>query len=133
MNKLIKENINKNNINKRRQIKSIKLRQKDIKIEDTKITGNIEENEEIDFSEFEKGKMESGISKDNKLYFLKNIGSANDIFKTKKSYKDVPLNISNPTDSVAMDEMSNNRFSLKNNIVNKNKNFSNSNLLELKK
>lgn len=133
MNKLIKENINKNNINKRRQIKSIKLRQKDIKIEDTKITGNIEENEEIDFSEFEKGKMESGISKDNKLYFLKNIGSANDIFKTKKSYKDVPLNISNPTDSAAMDEMSNNRFSLKNNIVNKNKNFSNSNLLELKK
>ena len=48
---------------KRKQIKSIKLRQKEIKIEDKKISGNIEENEEFDFSEIEKGKFDSKISK----------------------------------------------------------------------
>ena len=86
--------------------------------------------------EFEKGKMDSKISKEskiNKFYFLKNHGSANDLFKTKKSYKDVTLNISNPTDSVAFDEISNNRCSLKNNIISKNANFSNKNLLQFNK
>ena len=128
MNKIMDDNIYKNYLKQRRQIKSIKLKQKDIKIKDTKIIGNIEENEEIDFSEFEKGKMDSKISKNtkgDKLYFLKSIVEEKDLFTTKKSYKDVPLNISNPTDSVLYDD----RFSLKNNIVSKNVNYSNSNLL----
>ena len=133
MNKIMEENNNYyQNLKKRKQIKSIKLKQKNLKIKDTKI-GDIQENEEIDFSEFEKGKMDSKISKEskiNKFYFLKNHGSANDLFKTKKSYKDVTLNISNPTDSVAFDELSNNRCSFKNNIISKNANFSNTNLLQ---
>ena len=72
--------------------------------------------------------MDSKISKNtkgDKLYFLKSIVEEKDLFKTKKSYKDVPLNISNPTDSVQYDD----RFSLKNNIVSKNVNYSNSHLL----
>ena len=133
MNKLIDDNTFKNYIKKRRQIKSIKLKQKDIKLKDKKIIGNIEENEEIDFSDFENGKMDSRISKEIKLYYLKNSGSANDLFKTKKSYKDVALNISNPTDSNICEDLANNRFSLKNNIVVKNANFSNSNLFHYKK
>ena len=133
MNKLIDDNTFKNYIKKRRQIKSIKLKQKDIKLKNKKIIGNIEENEEIDFSDFEKGKMDSRISKEIKLYYLKNSGSANDLFKTKKSYKDVALNISNPTDSNICEDLANNRFSLKNNIVVKNANFSNSNLFHYKK
>ena len=136
MNKIMEENNNYyQKLKKRKQIKSIKLKQKNVKINDTKI-GDIQENEEIDFSEFEKGKMDSKISKEskiNKFYFLKNHGSANDLFKTKKSYKDVTLNISNPTDSVAFDEISNNRCSLKNNIISKNANFSNTNLLQFNK
>ena len=136
MNKIMEENNNYYKyLKKRNQIKSIKLKQKSVKIKDTKI-GDIQENEEIDFSEFEKGKMDSRISKEskiNKFYFLKNHGSANDLFKTKKSYKDVTLNISNPTDSIAIDENSNNRCSLKNNIISKNVNFSNTNLLQLNK
>ena len=128
MNKLIDDNIYKNYIKQRKQIKSIKLKQKDIKLIDKKIIGNIEENEEIDFSEFEKGKVDSKISKEIKLYHFRNSGSANDLFKTKKSYKDVTLNLSNPTDSNICDDLVNNRFSLKNNIVAKNANFSNSNL-----
>jgi len=136
MNKIMEENNNYyQKLKKRKQIKSIKLKQKNVKINDTKI-GDIQENEEIDFSEFEKGKMDSKISKEskiNKFYFLKNHGSANDLFKTKKSYKDVTLNISNPTDSVAFDEISNNRCSLKNNIISKNANFSNKNLLQFNK
>ena len=136
MNKIMEENNNYyQNLKKRKQIKSIKLKQKNVKIKDTKI-GDIQENEEIDFSEFEKGKMDSKISKEskiNKFYFLKNYGSANDLFKTKKSYKDVTLNISNPTDSVAFDEISNNRCSFKNNIISKNANFNNTNLLQFNK
>ena len=127
MNKIMDDNTHKNYLKQRRQIKSIKLKQKDIKIKDTKIIGNIEENEEIDFSEFEKGKMDSKISKNtkgDKLYFLKSIVEGKDLFTTKKSYKDVPLNISNPTDSVLYDD----RFSMKNNIISKNANYSNSNL-----
>ena len=130
MNNIIDDNTYKNYIKQRKQIKSIKLKQKDIKInDDNKIIGNIEENEEIDFSEFEKGKMDSRISRGTKgdiIFLFKSIG-ANDLFRTKKSYKEVPLNISNPTDSV-MYEDNNNRFSLKNNIITKNANFSNSNL-----
>ena len=126
MNKIIDDNIYKNYLKQRKQIKSIKIKQKDIQITDTKFSGNIEENEEIDFSEFENGKMDSRISKDNNLYNFKNIGlnnNSNDLFKTKKSFKDVPLNISNPTESVANDDISNNRFSLKNQIINKNLNY----------
>ena len=130
MNNIIDDNTYKNYIKQRKQIKSIKLKQKDIKInDDNKIIGNIEENEEIDFSEFEKGKMDSRISRGTKgdiIFLFKSIG-ANDLFRTKKSYKEVPLNISNPTDSV-MYEDNNNRFSLKNNIITKIANFSNSNL-----
>ena len=136
MNKIMEENNNYyQNLKKRKQIKSIKLKQQNVKIKDKKI-GDIQENEEIDFSEFEKGKMDSKISKEskiNKFYFLKNHGSANDLFKTKKSYKEVTLNISNPTDSIAIDEISNNRCSFKNNIISKNANFNNTNLLNFNK
>ena len=141
--RIIDDNTYKNYLKQRRQIKSIKLKQKDIQIKDTKISGDIQENEEIDFSEFSKGKMDSKLSKvtkDNKIFFLKNIGSGtglvNELFKTKKSFKDVPLNISNPTESLGNDSINNNnRFSFKNNIINKNANFhsSNSNIYQFSK
>ena len=84
---------------KKRLLKSIKLKQDKInlKLKGTKITGKIEEIEEVDFSEFDK--MGSRISK-----FTKNKKTSiprNDLdikfsnFKTKKSFKDITLNISN--------------------------------------
>jgi len=130
--KMIDDNTYRNYLKKRRQIKSIKLKQKDIKIKDTKIIGNIQENEEIDFSEFEKGKLDSKISKDFKLFLHKNTGVVNDIFKTKKSFLDVPLNIS-PSDSILYDETNNNRVSLKNNIISKNANIPHSNTIQFSK
>ena len=130
--KMIDDNTYRNYLKKRRQIKSIKLKQKDIKIKDTKIIGNIQENEEIDFSEFEKGKLDSKISKDFKLFLHKNTGVVNDIFKTKKSFLYVPLNIS-PSDSILYDETNNNRVSLKNNIISKNANIPHSNTIQFSK
>lgn len=130
MNKIMDDN-NYKMIKKRKQIKSIKLRQKDIKIKDTKIIGNVEENEEVDFSEFEKGKMDSKISRMSKEKLHLIINTGNDLFKTKKSYKDVPLNISNPTESVIYDDIQN-RASLKNKN-NKISNCNNSNIFQYNK
>ena len=114
-------------LEKRKQLKSFKIKQQNVTLKGKKI-GDVEENEEIDFAEFEKGKMDSKISKISKFYFLKNQLSSGDLFKTKKSYRDVNLNISNPTISIANDEISNNRCSLKNNMIDKNNNFNNSNI-----
>ena len=132
MNKIMDDN-NYKMIKKRKQIKSIKLKQKDIQIKDTKIIGNIEENEEVDFSEFEKGKLDSKISKmsKEKLHLIINTGVGNDLFRTKKSYKDVPLNISNPTESVIYDDIPN-RASLKNKN-NKISNCNNTNIFQYNK
>ncbi len=115
MNKIMDDNNNNNNNNvkRKRQIKSIKLKQKDIKIKDKKIVGNIEENEEVDFSDIEKGKMDTKITKftKEKINLIK-VGGVNEIFKTKRSFQDVPLNISNPTESAIIDDTGN-RSSLK--------------------
>ena len=113
---------------KRRQLKSIKIKQNKIKLQGTKIIGNIEEDEEIDFSEFDKiGSKISKIDDDNK----KSAFPRNDLdlkysnFKTKKSYKDVTLNISN-SDVGGIEDVSSNqnfRLSLKNNMVGKHVHF----------
>lgn len=113
---------------KRRQLKSIKIKQNKIKLQGTKIIGNIEEDEEIDFSEFDKiGSKISKIDEDNK----KSTFPRNDLdlkysnFKTKKSYKDVTLNISN-SDVGGIEDVSSNqnfRLSLKNNMVGKHVHF----------
>ena len=134
INKIIDDNTYKNYLKKRKQLKSIKLKQKNIQMKNIKISGNIEENEEIDFSEFENEKMDYSMTpKNNKFVNIKNTGVynnnsiGNDLFKTKKSFKDVPLNLSNPTENEGNDEMLNNRLSLKNNLKYKNANFSYSN------
>ena len=83
-----------NNIFKRkkRQVQSIKIRRKMLNLKNTQITGNIDE--EIDFSSFDE--MRSGFSKatGDKILSPKT-GSKFSNLKTKKSFKDVPLNISN--------------------------------------
>ena len=131
MKKIMEDNNNyyQNYLKKRKQIRSIKLKHKNVKIKGTKI-GDIEENEEVDFTEFEKGKMDSKISKASKFYFLKNPGSSGDLLKTKKSYLDVNLDMSNPTGSIANDELPNNGLNFKNNMVAKNANFNNSNVFQ---
>jgi hypothetical protein len=84
---------------KKRLLKSIKLKQDKInlKLKGTKITGKIEEIEEVDFSEFDKmGSRISKFSKIKKTSFPRNdldIKYSN--FRTKKSFKDITLNISN--------------------------------------
>ena len=66
-----------------------------------------------------------------KLHLIINTGVGNDLFRTKKSYKDVPLNISNPTESVIYDDIPN-RASLKNKN-NKISNCNNTNIFQYNK
>ena len=77
---------------KKRQVQSIKLRRKMLNLKNTRITGNIDE--EIDFSSFDD--MRSGFSKvtGDKILSPKNESKFSN-FRNKKSFKDVPLNISN--------------------------------------
>ena len=80
------------------------------------------EDEEVDFSEFEK--MESKLSKESKE--KKNLFGKNDLelknFRSKKSYKDIELNISN-SDEKLNEEISGANLSLKNKITNKHVHF----------
>ena len=114
---------------KKRLLKSIKLKQDKInlKLKGTKITGKIEEIEEVDFSDFDK--MDSRISKfskDKKTSFPRNdfeIKFTN--FKTKKSFKDITLNISN-SDIGGFEEEYNNqniKINAKNNSARKHVHF----------
>ena len=86
---------------KRRQLKSFKIRENKIKLQGyTQSRGDIVEDEEIDFSEFDKmGTKISKVSKDNKksVIYPKNDYSElkYSYFRNKKSYKDIDLNISN--------------------------------------
>ena len=104
---------------KKRQLNSIKLRQKRLKLKGTKMGGSIEENEEIDFSEFEK--IGSKISKKNSKNDLDlNLKYSN--CGSKKSFKEINLNISN-SDIDGIEELSNKRLSLKNNSVGRHVHF----------
>ncbi len=114
---------------KKRLLKSIKLKQDKInlKLKGTKITGKIEEIEEVDFSDFDK--MDSRISKfskDKKTSLPRNdfeIKFTN--FKTKKSFKDITLNISN-SDIGGFEEEYNNqniKINAKNNSARKHVHF----------
>ena len=102
---------------KKRQLKSIKLRQKRLKLMGTKIGGSIEENEEVDFSEFEKigSKISKKISKNDFDLNLKN------------SNYEVNLNISN-SDFDGLEEISNKRSSFKNNSVGRHVHFQSPNI-----
>ena len=86
---------------KRRQLKSFKIRENKIKLQGyTQSRGDIVEDEEIDFSEFDKmGTKISKVSKDNKksVIYPKNDYSElkYSYFRNKKSYKDIDLNIRN--------------------------------------
>ena len=127
-NNIIKNLVVESNLFKRkkRQLNSIKLRQKRLKLKGTKIGGSIEENEEIDFSEFEKmgskisNKFNKKISKND---FDLNLKYSN--YKSKKSFYDVNLNISN-SDIGGIEELSNNRVSFKNNSVGRHVHFADS-------
>jgi hypothetical protein len=104
---------------KKRQLNSIKLRQKRLKLKGTKMGGSIEENEEIDFSEFEK--IGSKISKKNSKNDLDlNLKYSN--YESIKSSKEVNLNISN-SDIDGLEELSNKRLSFKNNSVGRHVHF----------
>ena len=102
---------------KKRQLNSIKLRQKRLKLMGTKIGGSIEENEEVDFSEFEKigSKISKKISKNDLDLNLKN------------SNYEVNLNISN-SDFDGLEEISNKRSSFKNNSVGRHVHFQSPNI-----
>ena len=124
-NNIIKNLIAETNIfkRKRRQLNSIKLRQKRLKLKGTKIGGSIEENEEIDFSEFEKmGSKLSKFSKFNKKNSKNDLDLKYSNFRSKKSFKEVNLNISN-SDIGGIEEISNKRLSFKNNSVGKHVHF----------
>ena len=80
---------------KRRQFKSFKIKENKFFLKGTGLSGDIAEDEEVDFSEFEKmGTKLSKISKGKTIYY-RNFDLKNSNFRTKKSYKDVELNISN--------------------------------------
>ena len=111
---------------KRRQLNSIKLRQKRLKLKGTKIGESIEENEEIDFSEFEKmGSKISKLSKSNKKMPKIDYDLKCNNLKRMKSFREVNLNISN-SDVGGIEELSNNRLSFKNNSVSKHVHFADS-------
>ena len=108
---------------KKRQLNSIKLRQKRLKLKGTKMGGSIEENEEIDFSEFEKGsKISKKISKNDLDLNLKYSN-----YESIKSSKEVNLNISN-SDIDGLEELSNKRLSFKNNSVGRHVHFQSPNI-----
>ena len=121
-NNIIKNLIAESNTFKRkkRQLNSIKLRQKRLKLKGIKLGGSIEENEEIDFSEFEKtvSKTSKKISKNDLGLNLKYSNCM-----SKMIFKEVNLNISNSDiDGI---EDSNKRLNLKNNSVGRHVHFQN--------
>ena len=113
---------------KRRLIKSIKIKEYNLHLKDTGLPANIAEDEEVDFSDFEK--IDSKISKD--IKDRKTIVSKNNLdlkynnFRSKKSYKDIDLNISNSDPAINNDEMfinSNIRNTLKHHLTDKHVHF----------
>ena len=118
--------INDNNIfkRKRRQLKSIKIRRNPLNLKNTQITGNIDE--EIDFSSIED--MRSGFSKGtgdiNQRILSPKSGSKFGNFRTKKSFKDVSLNISNSVNEEGdFSKFQNGRNSIQTNGTNKKVHF----------
>ena len=118
--------INDNNIFKRkkRQLKSIKIRRNPLNLKNTQITGNIDE--EIDFSSIED--MRSGFSKGtgdiNQRILSPKSGSKFGNFRTKKSFKDVSLNISNSVNEEGdFSKFQNGRNSIQTNGTNKKVHF----------
>ena len=113
---------------KRRQIKSIKIRQNKINLKGTNLPGgSIREDEEIDFSEFDK--IGTKISRDNKKSIFLTKGDFSELkysnFRSKKSFKDIDLNISN-SDIIGMESNmgeQNVRNSVKNNMNGKHVHF----------
>ena len=96
---------------KQRVLRSIKIKENKLKLKGTNITGNITEDEEIDFSEFDK--MDSKISKESKNNNF--ISTKNNNFelkyiklRAKKSFGDVDLNFSN-SDVGGQGEINNNQ------------------------
>ena len=104
---------------KRRQLKSFKIKENKLILKGTSLSGDIVEDEEIDFSEFEKmGSKISKLSKDKNIFYQKNELKYSN-FRTKKSYKDVELNISN-SDAAINHEIYNNQ-NIRNSVKNINK------------
>ena len=88
---------------KRRLIKSIKIKEYNLHLKGTGLPANIAEDEEVDFSDFEKN--DSKTSKDKKTLISKNnFDFKYNNFRGKKSYKEIDLNISN-SDPDINDEM----------------------------
>ena len=134
-NLLMSKIISKINTFKRQKriLKSIKIKENKLRLKGENITGNIEENEEVDFSEFDK--MESKISKntkDNDFFSSKrnNLRLKYYNLKSKNSFNDVDLNISN-SDVEGQEDLVNQNFrgSMKSskNISGKHVHFENSN------
>ena len=111
---------------KRRLIKSIKIKEYNLHLKGTGLPANIVEDEEVDFSEFDK--IDSKISniKDKKTIVSKNnIDLKYNNFRSKKSYKDIDLNISNSDPAINEDILinSNIRNTLKHHLTDKHVHF----------
>ena len=111
---------------KRRALKSIKIKQNNMYLVGSELSGNIVEDEEVDFSEFDKiGSKISKTSKDKNYFFGKNDLDLRN-FRNQKSYKDIDLNISNSDEKPNEEVIGNNqgpRESIKNKISNKHVHF----------
>ena len=111
---------------KRRLLKSIKIKQNKMYLNSSGLAGNIVEDEEVDFSEFDKmGSKISKESKDKKLIFGKNDSELQNLHRIK-SYKNIDLNISNSEEKPneeAIGSSQNFRDSIKNKVSNKHVHF----------
>lgn len=111
---------------KRRALKSIKIKQNNMYLVGSGLSGNIVEDEEVDFSEFDNiGSKISKASKEKNYFFGKNDLDLKN-FRNKKSYKDIDLNISNSDEKPNEEVIGNNqgpRESIKNKGSNKHVHF----------
>ena len=115
---------------KRRILKSIKMRQNNSYLKNRGISGNIAEDEEVDFSEFDKmGSKISRFTRDkNTLLEKKDLDLKNSNFRSKRSYKDAEMDLSNsdlgPIEEINSNQNLNN--TLKNQYSNKHVHFADS-------
>ena len=111
---------------KRRALKSIKIKQNNMYLVGSGLPGNIVEDEEVDFSEFDKiGSKISKESKDKNYFFGKNDLDLRN-FRNKKSYKNIDLNVSDSDEKPNEEVLGNNqgaRESIKNKVSNKHVHF----------
>ena len=111
---------------KRRALKSIKIKQNNMYLVGSGLPGNIVEDEEVDFSEFDKiGSKISKESKDKNYFFGKNDLDLRN-FRNKKSYKNIDLNVSDSDEKPNEEVIGNNqgvRESIKNKVSNKHVHF----------